>query len=334
MLIAILCLSGLGLLASFGLGLVAKRFAVEVDPKIEKVEMVLPGMNDGGCGYPSCSEFARAVVEGRAPVTGCVAGGEATVKAVAELMGVEATLSERNAAVVLCKGGKQESTTKFIYRGVGDCKAAVLVSGGDKACPHGCLGLGTCRRVCPFDAVVISQDGLAVIDTERCTGCGICVKECPREVIQLVPIGKRVSIFCRSQEKGSEVRKKCEVGCIACETCVRVCPFDSIFMEGNLAVLNHERCQVCGLCIPRCPTHTIEARDGPLPPVEILADKCSGCGICSMVCPVDAIEGERNEVHVVSEVRCIGCSLCVDRCPKEAIYLRAPGDSALRLASR
>ncbi|MFQ5841190.1 MAG: RnfABCDGE type electron transport complex subunit B [Thermodesulfobacteriota bacterium] len=334
MLIAIFCLSGLGLLASLGLGFAAKRFSVEVDPRVEAVERVLPGMNDGGCGYPSCSQFARAVVEQEAAVTGCVAGGEATAMAVAQVMGVEATLSERKVAVVLCKGGKQESATKFTYRGVEDCKAAVLVSGGDKACPYGCLGLGTCKRVCPFDAVVISEDGLATIDTQRCTGCGICVKECPKRIIQLVPLGKRVSILCRSEEKGSEVRKKCKVGCIACETCVRVCPFDAISMEGNLAVLDHERCRVCGLCIPRCPTDTIEGRDGPFPQVEIKADKCSGCGICTMICPVNAIEGEKKEVHVVSEERCIGCLLCIDRCPKEAIGIKVPIDTSLELASR
>ena len=334
MLIAIFCLSGIGLLASLGLGIVAKRFAVEVDPKVEAVEMVLPGMNDGGCGYPSCSQFARAVVEQEAPVTGCVVGGEATVKAVAEVMGVEATFTERKVAVVLCKGGKEESTTKFTYRGVEDCKAAVIISGGDKACPYGCLGLGTCKRVCPFDAVVISEDGISTIDTERCTGCGICVKECPKGIIQLVPIGKRVSILCHSEEKGSEVRKKCEVGCIACETCVRVCPFDAISMEGNLAVLDHERCRVCGLCVPRCPTHTIEARDGPFPPVEIMADKCSGCEICSRICPVNAIEGDKKEVHEVLEGRCVGCLLCIDRCPKEAIRIKVPANSSLELASR
>jgi len=74
--IAVLCLSGLGLLASFGLGLVAKRFAVEVDPKIEAVERALPGINCGACGYPGCSHFARAVVLQGAPVSGCIPGGE------------------------------------------------------------------------------------------------------------------------------------------------------------------------------------------------------------------------------------------------------------------
>ncbi|MCK5554113.1 MAG: 4Fe-4S binding protein, partial [Deltaproteobacteria bacterium] len=207
-------------------------------------------------------------------------------------------------------------------------------SGGDKACPYGCLGLGTCKRVCPFDAVVISEDGISTIDTERCTGCGICVKECPKGIIGLVPIGKRVSILCHSEEKGSEVREKCEVGCIACETCVRVCPFDAISMEGNLAVLDHERCRVCGLCIPRCPTQSIEARDEPFPQVEIVADKCSGCEICSKICPVNAIEGEKKEVHRVSEGRCVGCSLCIDQCPKEAIRIRVPADFSLELASR
>lgn len=332
--IAIFCLSGLGLLASLGLGLAAKRFAVEVDPKIEAVEGVLPGINCGACGYPGCSHFARALVKEGAPVGGCIAGGEDTALALSELMGVQAVIGEKRVAVVLCKGGREESTTKFTYRGVEDCKAAIIVSGGDKACPYGCLGLRTCERVCPFDAVVISEGGIAIIDPEKCTGCGICIKECPKEIIQLVPVGKRVSILCYSNEKGSEVRKKCTVGCIACEICVRVCPFDAISMEGNLAVLDHERCRVCGLCVPRCPTHTIEARDGPFPPVEIMADKCSGCEICSRICPVNAIEGDKKEVHEVLEGRCVGCLLCIDRCPKEAIRIKVPANSSLELASR
>lgn len=332
--IAVFCLSGLGLLASFGLGLVAKRFAVEVDPKIEVVERALPGISCGACGYPGCSHFARAVVEQSAPVSGCIPGGEATTTAVAAVMGVEAVIGEKKIAVVLCKGGREESTTKFTYRGVEDCKAAVIVSGGDKACPNGCLGLGTCERVCPFDAMAISENGIATVDPERCTGCGICVKECPRGIIQLLAVGKKVSILCRSNEKGSEVRKKCKVGCIACETCVRVCPFDAISMEGNLAVLDHERCRVCGLCVSRCPTNTIEVRDELLARVEIVADMCSGCGICRMICPVDAIEGEKKQVHAVAEDRCIGCLFCVDRCPKEAIRVKAPEDSILRRTSR
>jgi electron transport complex protein RnfB len=181
--------------------------------------------------------------------------------------------------------------------------------------------------------VEISEGGISVIDPEKCTGCGICVKECPKGIIQLVPVGKTVSILCHSTERGSEVRKKCGVGCIVCEACVRVCPFDAISMEGNLAVLDHERCLVCGLCVPRCPTQAIEAREGPFPQVEIVADRCTGCGICTMVCPVDAIEGEKKEVHTVSEERCVGCLLCIDRCPKEAIRLKAPAPSALELAA-
>ena len=332
--IAVFCLSGLGFVASLGLGLAARKFAVEVDPKIEAVEKVLPGINCGACGYPGCSQFARALVEGDAPVSGCIAGGEHTILAVAEVMGVEAVIGEKRVAVILCKGGRGESKTKFTYRGVEDCKAAFIVSGGDKACPYGCLGLGTCQRVCPFDAVEISEDGIAVINPEKCTGCGICIKECPKGIIQLVPLEKGVSILCHSNDKGSEVRKKCAVGCIACEACVRVCPFDAISIEGNLAVLDHQRCRACGLCIPRCPTRSIEARDWPFPRVEIMEDKCTGCGICTMVCPVDAIEGAQKEVHRVLEERCVGCLLCVARCPKEAIRSnKAPARSALELAA-
>ena len=45
------------------------------------------------------------------------------------------------------------------------------------------LGLGTCVKSCPFDAMTMSDDGLPIIDPEKCTACGKCVSVCPKQVI-------------------------------------------------------------------------------------------------------------------------------------------------------
>ncbi|GAG08268.1 unnamed protein product, partial [marine sediment metagenome] len=44
--------------------------------------------------------------------------------------------------------------------------------------------------------------------------------------------------------------------CDACETCVDVCPFDAISMNGT-AVVNWEKCMGCGVCAGQCPDEAI-----------------------------------------------------------------------------
>ncbi|MBW2121364.1 MAG: RnfABCDGE type electron transport complex subunit B [Deltaproteobacteria bacterium] len=197
---AVLTLSGIGLVASLGLGLAARKFAVRRNPLIERVEQILPGANCGACGTAGCSAFAKAVVEGEAPLNACVPGGQEVARLIAELMGAAVPSTESYVAVLLCKGGKGEARSKFEYGGVSDCRAAVLVSGGDKGCAYGCLGLGTCERVCPFGAIHMDEDGLPVIDRETCTGCGVCVKNCPKGVLLLAPREARVNIRCHSHD--------------------------------------------------------------------------------------------------------------------------------------
>lgn len=46
-----------------------------------------------------------------------------------------------------------------------------------------CNGCGTCREVCPVNAVEI-VDGKAVI-SDDCVECGTCVDQCPNEAISI-----------------------------------------------------------------------------------------------------------------------------------------------------
>ena len=246
MVYAVITLGILGVIASFGLGIAAKKFAVEVDPKVEEINEVLPQANCGGCGYAGCSNYAEAVVKGEIGPDKCVAGGEDVTKAVAAVLGVEATSGIRKIAYVRCSGTKDNSINRFDYSGFSDCRGAQIISGGFKGCSYGCLGLGTCEKVCPFDAIHISENGLPVIDENKCTGCGNCVKACPRNVIELVYITKKVRVLCLSHEKGAAVKKVCSAGCIACGKCERICPVNAVKVIDNISVIDYEKCINCG----------------------------------------------------------------------------------------
>ncbi len=323
MLTEILTLGGLGALSSLGLGIASKVFEVEVDPRETAINDVLPKANCGACGLAGCSGLAAAIVKGEAPVSACTVGGASVAKKVAEIMGQEANLNagEMLTAKTLCKGGCNEANEKFRYDGVMDCRAAILLAGGAKSCIYGCMGLGTCASVCPFDAIVMSPDRLPVIDQEKCTACGICVKACPKMIIELAPVSKDVFVACSSKDKGPVVKKNCSVGCIGCGICARTCPFEAIELKDNLARIDYQKCTNCGLCATKCPTNSIE---DSLPGRDkaFILENCTGCQICKKVCPVDAITGDLKKIHIVDTERCIGCQICYSRCPVDAIEMK------------
>ena len=195
MLIEALAIGGLGFVAAAGLGVAAKIFAVETDPRAEAVEENLAGANCGGCGFASCSQAAEAIAAGKAEVNICVAGGPAVAEAVAAVMGVAVVYREPEVAQVDCTYGRAEADLKFEYQGVSDCRAAVAMAGGPKVCEIGCVGLGTCAKVCPFNAITMSDAGLPVVDPALCTGCGTCERNCPKYIIHLTSVTGRILGF-------------------------------------------------------------------------------------------------------------------------------------------
>lgn len=319
-------LFGLGILGLFFgliLGFAAKVFHVEVDERVERINEVLPQANCGACGYPGCSGFAEAVVNGTAEVNACIPGGEDTVHKIAEIMGVKATVGEKKVAFLKCKGTCMDTKYKYEYNGAIDCKAAVLVSNGDKSCEYGCLGYGTCASVCPFDAIHINKEtGLPEIDKDKCTACGKCVEECPRDVLDIIPMNSKVFVSCNSQDKGAVVKKVCERGCIGCRICEKVCPFDAIKVSNNIAYIDYSLCRECNLCVEKCPVKVIDSKVIKKNKAYIDEDLCIGCTICKKMCPVDAIEGELKQNHKVIYEKCIGCGVCAEKCPKKAIEMK------------
>jgi Na+-translocating ferredoxin:NAD+ oxidoreductase RNF subunit RnfB len=318
----LIVLAALGIVFGIALAIVAARFIVKVDPKVEQVRETLPGANCGACGFAGCMGYAEAVVGNPdVAVSMCAPGKQPVAEKIAEITGKKASKVDPKIARVFCQGGTSLSQRKFIYTGVQDCTAAVLAAGGDKSCEYGCLGYATCMRACPFNAITMSADNLPQIDPEKCTACGKCVAACPKQVIELALMSKAVVISCHSRDKGIDVKKKCQVGCIACGICVRTCPVDAIKVDNNLARIDHTKCIVCGLCVKKCPTGAIHDYIPVRPKAFIDPSICVGIDVCEKVCPVNAISGEVRSVHVVNQDKCIGCRMCESKCPKKAIKM-------------
>ncbi len=252
---ALCCMGVLGIAFGVGLAVASKRFHVDTDPRIEEVYEALPGVDCGACGYPGCSGYAEAVVLKGADVALCVPGGAETARGVAGVMGVEAAaLREKNRAVVLCQGGWGVARREFDYAGIEDCRAALLVQGGPKACKFGCIGLGTCVSACPFDAITMGEAGLPVIDEERCTGCGVCVRACPVGVIRVLPSRHRVYFACSNPAaRGKAMKGLCAKGCIKCRLCVKATDSGAIEWGDGLPTIDYERWTDPDAAVAKCP---------------------------------------------------------------------------------
>lgn len=312
-------LAGLGAVFGLGLAFAAKRFAVQIDPRVEQVKDVLAHAHCGACGYAGCEQYAEAVVKNpEVPPNLCTPAGARGAEAVALITGKKADIREPIFARIMCQGGWSKSTKRFKYEGVQDCRAAVLAGGGDKSCIYGCIGYGTCSRVCPFGAITMSDDHLPIVDIKKCTGCRKCEAACPKRVIEVLPASKAVIVACHSKDKGVDVRKYCQVGCIACGKCVKICPFDAPSISNNLSRIDLNKCRVCGLCVGHCPTNAI-VDFIPQRPKAFVTDKCIGCQICMKVCPVNAASGEPKKIHSIDKDKCIGCGICTAKCPVQAI---------------
>lgn len=245
----------LGLIFGIILGVASKIFEVKKDERIKKIMDVLPCANCGGCGFSGCSAFAQAVVTGKANPSSCAVGGSSCAEKVSDIMGVK-TEFVRKIAHIKCDGNCDNAPVRYNYKGPKSCAAAAKLGGGPKSCSYGCLGIGSCMNVCDFGAISI-ENGIAVIDEDKCGGCGKCASVCPKKLIELIPKTAKYMVVCSSKDKGSDMKDICSVGCIACKMCVKVCESEAIIVDGNIAKINQEKCIGCGKCAGKCPRKII-----------------------------------------------------------------------------
>lgn len=254
---AFLLLGILGLLIGALLAYSSIKFHVDVDPRIELLESILPGANCGACGKAGCSGYAAAIINENAPVDLCAPGGQEVVKKISAALGIEHSSEKiKKVAFVFCQGGKK-AKDKFVYAGIKQCSAAIMVSRGQKDCVYGCLGFGDCVSACQFSAIKMNTNDVPEIIPDKCIDCKACIKACPKNIIKEVIAKETADVICCSNDPGKIAKNKCTVACIGCGICVKNCPYQAITLVNNLAVIDREKCTNCQICVSKCPTKAI-----------------------------------------------------------------------------
>lgn len=165
MLTAILAISALAVLFGLMLGYSAIRFHVEGDPIADQIDSLLPQTQCGQCGHPGCRPYAEAIARGDDDINKCAPGGEATILAIADLLGREP---------VALDAEEKLPAVAFID-------------------PERCIGCTLCLQNCPVDAIVGAAKQLHGVLSKECTGCELCLPPCPVNCISMVPITEEIS---------------------------------------------------------------------------------------------------------------------------------------------
>ena len=256
--IAVATVCAISIIIGIVLSIAEKIFHVDVDEKEVAVREQLPGSNCGGCGFAGCDALAKAIAQGNAPVNACPVGGKPVADKIAEIMGQEAEELERKVAYVKCDGTCDKRTDDYNYFGIDSCVYAAKMPGSSPyVCKYGCLGYGSCAKVCPVRAIRI-VDKKAVVDQSLCIACGKCIKMCPHDLIEFVPAKSTYRVQCSNLVKGKPVMNACTAGCIACGICEKNCPSGAIVLENNVAKIDYSKCTECGLCAEKCPRNIIK----------------------------------------------------------------------------
>ena len=168
MLTAILAIGILAALFGLLLGFAAIRFKVETNPIADQIDALLPQTQCGQCTYAGCRPYAEAMAAGDADINQCPPGGEVTIQALADMLGIEAKpLNDEH-------GEHTEKTVAIIDE-------------------QTCIGCTLCIQACPVDAILGAAKQMHTVIESECTGCDLCLPPCPVDCILMVPVEKNLS---------------------------------------------------------------------------------------------------------------------------------------------
>ena len=130
---------------------------------VESIQRLLPQTQCGQCDYAGCRPYAEAIAEGRADINQCPPGGEAGIRALATLLGLE---------------------PKPLNTEHGETQPDSVVTIREAEC----IGCTNCIQACPVDAIIGASKFMHTVLADVCTGCNLCIPPCPVDCIDIVPV--------------------------------------------------------------------------------------------------------------------------------------------------
>lgn len=202
--------------------------------------------------------------------------------------------------------------------------AAAIANGeaGVNSCPVGGEAVGK---------AIAEIMGVKAEDETRMTAFVACAGSCEKAATDYDYSGIEDCQMAEFLPNGGE--KSCNAGCLGYGSCVKACPFDAIYIDNGIAVIDREACKACGKCIKACPKNIISFipyhstyavacssnEKGPIVMKECQVG-CIGCGICVKQCESDAVKVE-NFLAEIDQEKCISCGACASKCPKKTICM-------------
>ena len=156
-------LLGLTLICGALIGCALALFPADRERRIVDIDDLLPQTQCGQCGHPGCRPYAEAIADGQ-PINRCPPGGQATIDALAQLLGVESLALDP-------EHGTENSEISVAYIREDEC-----------------IGCTKCIQACPVDAIVGAPKLMHTVIVDQCTGCDLCVEPCPVDCIDMLPV--------------------------------------------------------------------------------------------------------------------------------------------------
>ena len=128
---------------------------------------------------PAAGLYAEAIAAGRAGINQCPPGGEETIQALAQLLGIPVEPLDPAFGV-----------TK-----------PPLVAMIDETI---CIGCTLCIQACPVDAIAGAPRLMHTVIAAECTGCELCIPPCPVDCIAMVTTAHGIT----RQERAAHARSR------------------------------------------------------------------------------------------------------------------------------